>query len=420
MTPLKFNPYRPGSIVAPGMFSGRQNELFGIERCLFQTKNGNPRHFLIEGERGIGKSSLMLFVKNLASGKLTSSDNSNFNFLVIDIELNSNSTDIEIINKIGATLRSQLMSSVELKTVAKGILDFLSNWKILGIEYKKSGNFLDPIEAIDDLARAVRDLMACVGHLLDGVVLLIDEADKPEVGASKLGEMIKLLTERLTRIGCENVCIGLAGLPTLMPKLRASHESSPRIFESMALGALSIDDRKNVINRGLDIANERIQEKTIINSDAIDMLAIVSEGYPHFLQEFAYASFEEDKDNIISVVDVQNSIFKSGGAIYQLGKRYFESMYYEKISSPDYRKVLQGMASYLDSWLTRQEIAKLSGVRETQLNNALVALRSRNIILYNDEKRGEYRLPTRSFAVWLKILGEKADEVLGSDDFVRR
>ncbi|PPQ33197.1 AAA family ATPase [Rhodopila globiformis] len=141
MADLKFNPFRPGSIVAPGMFVGRANELNTIERCLFQTKLGNPRHFLIEGERGIGKSSLLLFVKSLAAGKVNWSDSLSMNFLVIDIELNSNSTDLDIITKIGGQLRYQLANMMELKTVAKKVLDFLSNWKVLGVEYKKTWKF---------------------------------------------------------------------------------------------------------------------------------------------------------------------------------------------------------------------------------------------------------------------------------------
>ena len=54
----KFNPYRPNSLVTPGMFAGRFDEIRRTEQALLQTKFGNPQHFLFEGERGIGKSSL--------------------------------------------------------------------------------------------------------------------------------------------------------------------------------------------------------------------------------------------------------------------------------------------------------------------------------------------------------------------------
>jgi hypothetical protein len=46
-------------------------------------------------------------------------------------------------------------------------------------------------------------------------------------------------------------------------------------------------------------------------------------------------------------------------------------------------------------------------VKPTQVTNALKALRERHIILANDKKQGEYRLPTKSFAVWIKALNAK-------------
>ena len=67
---IKYNPFKPGSIIHPGMFSGRVDELRALESALFQTKNGNPTHFLIHGERGIGKSSLLMVVTYYATGEL--------------------------------------------------------------------------------------------------------------------------------------------------------------------------------------------------------------------------------------------------------------------------------------------------------------------------------------------------------------
>jgi hypothetical protein len=63
----KYNPFRPGSVISPGMFTGRADEIRSIEQSLFQTKNGNPHHFIIEGERGVGKSSLCLLRPALTS-----------------------------------------------------------------------------------------------------------------------------------------------------------------------------------------------------------------------------------------------------------------------------------------------------------------------------------------------------------------
>jgi hypothetical protein len=57
---------------------------------------------------------------------------------------------------------------------------------------------------------------------VEGVLLLIDEADRPASEAN-LGQLCNLLSERLAKRGCEKVCIGLAGLPALLGKLMANH-----------------------------------------------------------------------------------------------------------------------------------------------------------------------------------------------------
>jgi Cdc6-like AAA superfamily ATPase len=87
---MKFNPFRPNSIATDELFQGRSDEMQFIERSLFQTKNGNPQHFLIEGERGLGKSSLFFRVAQQAKDEKAIDDKKIFlNFMVLNIELDS-------------------------------------------------------------------------------------------------------------------------------------------------------------------------------------------------------------------------------------------------------------------------------------------------------------------------------------------
>jgi hypothetical protein len=85
--PNKFNPFRPDSMAPYGMFSGRIDELRIMERCLEQTKSGNPQHFLIEGERGIGKSSLFLCQQLTAMGRVPTLDGKTLDFITVSISL---------------------------------------------------------------------------------------------------------------------------------------------------------------------------------------------------------------------------------------------------------------------------------------------------------------------------------------------
>lgn len=65
------------------MFTGRTDEVGTIERSLFQAKCGNPQHFLIESERGIGKSSLLFVASGIASGQIEPMEAPKMRFVVL-------------------------------------------------------------------------------------------------------------------------------------------------------------------------------------------------------------------------------------------------------------------------------------------------------------------------------------------------
>jgi hypothetical protein len=401
--PAKFNPFRPNNMVGPGMFVGRHDEIRMVEKCLYQAKNGNPQHFLVQGERGIGKSSLFLYVKAICGSGKGDGIREDLRFLVVSVDLGGSRSQIDIIRKIGRGLRQALGEHQAAKEMAKDFWSWLTNWEILGVKYTKDQDSLDPEQVADELVGKFVGFTASTLGTIDGVLILVDEADRPDVSAG-LGEFLKFFAERLARKDCNNVLLGLAGLPTVIAKLRDSHESSPRLFHTMLLEPLEAEERKRVVRMGLHQAFSKNGYETKITNEALDFLAELSEGYPHFVQQFSYSAFDEDSDNVIDEDDVGNGAFKEGGALSQLGDKFFNEMYHARISSEDYRRVLDAMAEHGDSWVSRKKIIAESGVSEANVGNALVALKAKEVILQDDTRRGFYRLPTNSFAAWINAI----------------
>lgn len=413
MTSPRYNPFQPNSITGPGMFVGRIDEIKTVERCMFQAKNGSPQHFLVQGERGIGKSSLLFYIELIADGRIKPLIDAQFSFLTVSIDLGGCVTQADVIRKVGRGLRSAVAKRDSVKNAAKNIWDWISNWEVLGVRYHKDQSGLDVEEVCEELVSNLSALCSSASEEIDGVLILIDEADRPG-GDAGLGEFLKMLTERLTREKCDNVILGLAGLPTILYKLRESHESAPRLFHTMLLDPLSLEERKTVVRLGLSNANKKNDFKTSINEDSLDFLADLSEGYPHFLQQFSYCAFEKDVDGTIDVDDVKGGAFGDGGALAQLGDKFFNEMYHARISSEEYRRVLDAMAEHGDQWIARRTIISESEVGETNVNNALQALKAKQIILQDDTRRGFYRLPTRSFAAWINAI--RSARVKAGDD----
>ncbi len=403
---MKFNPFVPNGIAYPGMFIGRLDEIQTIEQALFQTLNGNPQHLLLTGERGIGKSSLLFYADLVARGEIED-DHTNFNFITVSTDLAGISSQVGLIKQVARELRSKLRQHQKLQDKARKVWEFLSNWEVLGVKYNARDDELDPDELLDDLVTICDQLIG--SEQFDGVVFLLDEADSPPAAAN-LGEFVKVFTERLSKRGQPHLLLILAGQSLLISRLRESHESSLRVFQIVDMHPLEQSERRAVVQRGISIANEKNERKTAISDDALDLIAMLSEGYPHFVQQFSSSAFQVDTDDKIDIHDVSTGAYSENGAISQLGAKYFSKQYFSKILSSEYRKVLDYMATHGDQWVSRKDIIQNCGVASTNVDNALMALKSREIVLADDARRGFYRLPTRSFATWILAVGRSGRE----------
>jgi len=398
----KFNPFRPDKMMPPGMFCGRMDELKFIDHCLVQTKHGNPQHFLIEGERGIGKSSLLLCEQFVAEGKIeTYATKQKLDFIVVSVSLLETDDYYSILRKITDAFKGEVAKRHAFKEFVHSAWDLISRLEVSGFSYDR-GSAPPPENQM--LACLQNDFVRVASNLsgiADGILVLIDEADKPPAGGN-LGLICKMLTEELSRRSCERVCIGLAGLPQVIDVLQASHPSSLRIFKTMELMPLEDLEREQVLEIGMQQASERNGFAIKIKPSAKRLIANLSEGYPHFLQEFAYCALEQDEDNEIDDNDVLGSLFREHGSFDQLGRRYF-AQYYQLPGSDDYRKILDVMSDHNNEWVSRAQILKESGLKASTIDNGLRFLKNNeNIIIPHTSKAGLYRLPTRSFAVWVK------------------
>lgn len=396
---MRYNPFKPGSIIHPGMFAGRLDELRTLETVLFQTKNGNAEHFLIHGERGIGKSSLLMILNYYATGLITTIESNKYNFLTLSVEIEPNDTYEELIRKVARELQRQLDKNQAVKKRLKDVWQFITNWEVLGVKYNRETTPADAM--LEELA----DKLATIGNTIaqdeGGVFLFIDEADKAPISTG-LGEFVKFLTERLTKRGANNVGVGVVGITGVIKKMRDSHESSVRILTQIRLSVLGDSERKEVVNLGLDEAEKKNGFRVSIDDDALGLISALSEGYPHFIQQYAYSSFAQDTDNNIDVVDVATGLTKENGALDQLGMRYFENMYTDEVRSDDYRTVLQVIAQHSPDYVQRKTILNESGLKKHTVDNALNALKKRGTVKTKSGTKGRYRLPSHSFATWIR------------------
>src|SRR5271165_4243707 len=65
----RINPFNPNSIVTPTLFAGRYDQVFQILKKLTQVREGMPASFVLQGDRGIGKTALAKLIMYAAEVK---------------------------------------------------------------------------------------------------------------------------------------------------------------------------------------------------------------------------------------------------------------------------------------------------------------------------------------------------------------
>jgi len=401
------------------MFAGRLREIERLEALLLQTVAGQPENFTLTGERGIGKSSLLNYFSWVAKGDIPvetrTGEERTVRCLVIDVDLDQNTTLLSLIKKIELSLRNELGQAEPVRNFLSKTWEFLSRIEAAGYKLGDAGvpktrreeTLFDEFSySLADTVKRVCGLeaQAITDATFDAVLLMIDEADNASRHLG-LGAFAKLLSERLARRSCDKFMMGFAGLPKLRDVLRDSHPSSLRIFEQFELNALPDNDVSSVIDRCLAKANEQNDTQTTITDQARQMLVRLSEGYPHFIQQFGYCAFESDSDGTIDRQDVMtgSGLFDQHGALDIIGERYYRDAFYTKIRKESYRQVLRIMAESDDDWITKAAIrSRFKGKADT-LDNAIHALLERRIILPKEGHKGVYRLQHRGFALWIAL-----------------
>ena len=309
----KINPFRPNYPVGAKLFVGRNEELEQLANGLFQTASGNPSNFLIIGDRGCGKSSLLKFVKSAVSGEIEDDRFADLDFISVSNILDSRTDIPGVIQQFCSRLDEKLIVIEPVRGYWNKIWNFLPRIKVAGIQILKSAEKTDRVQLISDFAAELAETSARMtnrkSNSKNGILVILDEASEasPEFD---IGTFFKLLTQELNARGCNNICFILAGLKTLPKTLAASNKSSNRVFTRIELGKLSDVQSRLVIIRGMESANIKnhgSHRRITMDDDVLVRICELASGSPDLLQKLAASAFDQDNDNRITNDDLVQS-----------------------------------------------------------------------------------------------------------------
>ena len=130
-----------------GMFAGRIDEIKLLEQGLHQTKNSQSCNFLVTGERGIGKSSLMMILKGFSSSASASLEHGSFDFITINGVISDRMNLMTLIKLIDRNLKRELGKVESVRKFMDSTWDFVQRIRVMdsGIDKKSTPEEADLI-----------------------------------------------------------------------------------------------------------------------------------------------------------------------------------------------------------------------------------------------------------------------------------
>ena len=291
------NPFAPGAGSPPPELAGRDDILEATRISYVKAKRGLPsRSFMLLGLRGVGKTVLLNEI-----GRRAQADG----MAVSMVESPEYESLAELLYPLmGKVLRS-LSATAKAKDLVErglaGLRNFARSLKIKIDDVEISINSEPGIADSGNIEYDLPDMFELIGEAAKKAdkawVLLIDEVQY--LSSKDLSALIVGL-HKMAQKQLPAVFIG-AGLPQTARLAAEAKSYAERLFVWNRIGPLNEVAVKEAVVKPL------ISRNTRINDDAVKEIYQKTEGYPFFIQAWAYSVWEQSEGPGITLEDVRQA-----------------------------------------------------------------------------------------------------------------
>lgn len=365
MDPIS-NPFSPGAGTPPPALVGRDELIATFRVAVQRTMHGRPGQSLMPiGLRGVGKTVLLnRFIEEARA----------LGAHAVLIEAPEDGNLRQLLAREARRVLLQLDRAGALSQAVKRALRVFKSFSVtVGPDGSVSaGVDVDAeIGAADsgNLADDVTDLFVALGEAAKdrqtALVVAIDELQYLSV--DELGALIMAI-HRTTQLQLPVVLVG-AGLPQL-PGLAGNAKSyAERLFTFPEIGPLARDEGRLAVTRPAESEGVRIE------AAAVDAILDHTHGYPYFLQEWAYETWNVAAGESIQLSDVERAAPR---VIDKLDTNFFR-VRFDRLT-PTEKKYLRAMAELGPGPHRSGEIAREYGAKVESVGPMRSALIKKGMI----------------------------------------
>jgi len=293
------NPFSPGAGTPPPELAGRGALIDRIKLLLARVREGRPeKSALLVGLRGVGKTVLLNELENLA-------EQMGYKTILMEAHESKSLTTL-----LAPSLRKLLLSLDRMENVSNKVRrglrvlkGFVNGVKItvgdleIGLDIEAEAGTADSGDLEADLpelfiavAEAAQDRKIPVAILLDEIQYL---------SAKELSALIMAM-QKMAQKRLPLVLIG-AGLPVLAGLAGDSKSYAERLFDFPEVGPLAPDDARQALREPAQ------KEGADFTDEALDEIIRLTQGYPYFLQEWGYQSWNYAPQSPVQLADVKRA-----------------------------------------------------------------------------------------------------------------
>lgn len=373
------DPFTPDlPINSPERFSGRKKEIDSVVDSLFQLINENPKHTIITGDRGIGKSSVLVQVKNIAEGNIELLKKldidpgvDNYNFICAWHDCSTDQTPAILASGILTQLNNVFVNIFNKFKLELNIAGFLK----IGTKDKSVSSLSEIVDLFcSEISKAAKKAHE---NEKSGIILFFDELDRVEPN-SGVATFFKLSAEKLSRENVKNVAIFAAGITGAIQSLEEEHGSIYRTFKDIPLPRMELPEVEQILKTGFDSVS------CTYDSDVISQIFKLCAGYPEPVHLLASQILKSDSDDHLTSKDFDLAKIE----VIETLRRNKLASTLKNAGSGKYQKILEAMASYNNMNVPLSHITNTIGYDQNQFSANMGNLVKKDVISQVD--RGIY------------------------------
>ena len=348
MDPTK-NPFSPGAGTPPPELSGRQDVLDKAQIALARLKaRRSEKSFLLIGLRGVGKTVLLNEINNMAlnngyeSTFIEAHEHRRLDNLLIPglrrilLKLDNGGVNKKV--KRGLRILKSFLNSVRIKYQDMEI----------NLDIDPERGFADTGDVEVDLP----DLIEAVGEAAlekkTTIAIIVDELQY--LSEKEISALI-MAVHRTSQRQLPVILIG-AGLPQLIGLTGRSKSYAERLFDFPEIGPLKKQDAFDTLQNPVEGQGVRFK------LNALKEIFQQTEGYPYFLQEWGYQSWNLSNSNEINLTTVKKA---TKASLEKLDQGFFR-VRFDRLT-PSEKKYLRALSEFDSGPQRSSDIADILGLQ---------------------------------------------------------